>query len=369
MPAILEAALDMADKADHVLAMAEISKKKREIESETNSRLAAIVDSSFDAIISKDLNSVITSWNAAAERLFGYSREEAVGQSILMLIPDDRHAEETTIIDRVSRGQRVETFETIRRRKDGRLVPVSVTVSPVKDASGVIVGASKIARDISEAKESERRIRLLMREVNHRVKNQFAVILSMVRETAKRTVTPGEFEHDIRSRIMALSKSHDLLVSSEWAGASLFDLVQEHLRPFGHDAQVLLSGPLLTLQPNAVQYLGIALHELGTNSAKYGALSGSVGRISIEWHVQVDAEGREEVLLLWDETFPSDGVAAENERSGFGTVVLRRIAPQAVSGSAVLERTPGHVRWTLTAPSKYVVTLSLSDELGASAGA
>ena len=344
--------------------MADLTNMQRATLSETNSRLAAIVDSSFDAIISKDLNSVITSWNAAAERLFGYTREEAVGQSVIMLIPDDRREEETTIIGRVSQGQRVETFETVRRCKDGRLVPVSVTVSPIRDATGAIIGASKIARDITEAKESERRIKLLMREVTHRVKNQFAVILSMVRETAKRTVTPGEFEQDIRSRIMALSKSHDLLVSSEWAGASLFDLIQEHLMPFGHDGQVTLSGPLLTLQPNAVQYLGIALHELGTNSAKYGALAGSMGRISIEWRIQANAEGKREMSFIWDEVFPTARMTSENEKAGFGTVVLRRIAPEAVSGASFLERTPGHVRWTLTAPLEFVASRSVAEEIG-----
>src|SRR5690606_33658641 len=100
----------------------------------------------------------------------------------------------------------------------------------------------KIARDITAAKENERRIRLLMREVNHRVKNQFAVILSMVRETTKRAADPAELENQIRERIMALSRSHDLLVTSDWTGASLRDLVLEHLRPFGHEDRISISG-------------------------------------------------------------------------------------------------------------------------------
>ena len=143
--------------------------------------------SSHDAIISKDLNSIITSWNPAATDLFGYSEDEAVGKSVLILIPDHLHAEEAEIISRVRNGQRVQSYETIRQRKDGSLVAVSLTVSPVRNRRGRIVGASKIARDISASKESERRIRLLLREVNHRVKNQFAVILSMIRETVKRS--------------------------------------------------------------------------------------------------------------------------------------------------------------------------------------
>jgi PAS domain S-box-containing protein len=122
---------------------------------------AAIVDSSDDAIISKDLNGVITSWNRSAERLFGYTAEEAVGQSITMLIPQDRLAEEPMILARLRRGERVDHFETVRRRKDGSLIDISVTISPVRDFHGVVVGASKIARDTSEIKRAGQGSRLL----------------------------------------------------------------------------------------------------------------------------------------------------------------------------------------------------------------
>lgn len=313
-------------------------------------RLAAIVDSSSDAIVGKDLNSVITDWNQAATRLFGYTAEEAIGQSVLMLIPENRRAEEIDIIERVRRGERLETFETVRQRKDGSFIPVSLTISPIRNKDGKIVGASKIARDISAAKESERRIRVLMREVNHRVKNQFAVIVSMVRETAKRTRDPDEFERLIRARIEALSKSHDLLVASNWEQTSLFDLVQEHLKPFGHDDQVSLSGPLLHLVPNAVQYLGIALHELGTNSAKYGALSGSGGRLDISWQTDVDISGERKLRFSWSETSTSITPREEADRRGFGSVVLQRITPLALSGAAELERVQGFLAWKLAVP-------------------
>src|SRR3981081_1717656 len=117
--------------------------------------LAAIVDSSDDAIISKTLDGVITSWNKSAERMFGYTREEAVGQHITLIIPGDRRDEEATIVERVSRGERVDHFETVRRRKDGTLIDLSLTISPVKDATGRVVGASKVARDITERKQAE----------------------------------------------------------------------------------------------------------------------------------------------------------------------------------------------------------------------
>ena len=117
--------------------------------------LAAIVDSSDDAIISKTLDGVITSWNNSAERMFGYTGEEAVGQHITLIIPGDRRDEEATIVERVSRGERVDHFETVRRRKDGTLIDLSLTISPVKDAAGRVVGASKVARDITERKKAE----------------------------------------------------------------------------------------------------------------------------------------------------------------------------------------------------------------------
>lgn len=327
-----------------------------------DARLAAIVDSSFDAIIAKDLNSVITNWNRAAERLFGYTAEEAIGQSILMLIPEGLESEENDIIGRVRRGEQVASYETTRQRKDGSCISVSLTISPIRNAEGEIIGASKIARDITAAKESERRIRLLMREVNHRVKNQFAVILSVIRETSRRATEPREFEEQVRDRIMALSRSHDLLVTSEWSGASLLDLLQEHLKPFGHDAQISLSGPLVTLQPNAVQHLGMAIHELGTNSSKYGALSTGVGRVTIEWGIATSSEGKREFHIVWDETSASATEEPEGKaRKGFGSVVLKRVAPQSLGGSAVLERSLGKVRWALSAPVDNALVLPLAE--------
>lgn len=129
---------------------------------EAKARLAAIVESSEDAIISKDLNGIIKSWNRAAERLFGYTAQEAVGQSITMLIPPDRIDEESDILGCIRRGERIEHFETVRRRKDGTLLDISLTISPIVDARGQIVGASKITRDITERKRAEAKLKQLL---------------------------------------------------------------------------------------------------------------------------------------------------------------------------------------------------------------
>jgi PAS domain S-box-containing protein len=151
------------------------------------SRLAAIVDSSDDAIISKTLQGVITSWNTGAQRIFGWTAEEAVGRHITLIIPRERHAEEDDVLARLRRGERIEHFETVRVAKDGRLLNVSLTVSPVRNASGVIVGASKIARDVTERRRFEtQRDELLARErrareaaeAANRAKDEFLATIS-----------------------------------------------------------------------------------------------------------------------------------------------------------------------------------------------
>jgi len=126
---------------------------------ETQNRLAAIVESSDDAIVSKGIDGVITSWNKAAERIFGHTANEAIGQHITLIIPPDRADEEQNILDRISRGERIEHFQTVRQRKDGSLLDVSVTISPVRDSCGRVVGASKVARDITAQKRTEQALR------------------------------------------------------------------------------------------------------------------------------------------------------------------------------------------------------------------
>ena len=130
--------------------------REREERERASGLLAAIVDSSDDAIVSKTLGGIISSWNKSAEKLFGYTRDEAVGRHITLIVPEDRWSEETNILERLRRGERIDHFETVRRRKDGSLVELSLTISPVKDASGRIIGASKVARDITERRRVER---------------------------------------------------------------------------------------------------------------------------------------------------------------------------------------------------------------------
>jgi PAS domain S-box-containing protein len=162
--------------------------------------LAAIVQSSDDAIVSKNLDGIITSWNKGAERVFGYSAEEAVGQPITIVIPDDRQDEERTILTRIRRGERIEHFETVRQRKHGSLIWVSLTISPVKNAEGKSIGASKIARDITEQKRTGDQIATLAREAEHRSKTcsltcrQWLIFRKLMRSLILRTRSKAAFK-------------------------------------------------------------------------------------------------------------------------------------------------------------------------------
>ena len=294
-------------------------------------RLASIVDSSADAIVSETLDGVIATWNEGAVRLFGYCADEAIGQSIDILMPADRQDEKHTDIERIGRGERVEHYETIRRRKDGNLVPISLTISPVKNSLGDIVGASKIARDISDRKHREDHIALLSLEVNHRSRNLLAVVQATVRLAQGDTV--AGVKKAIAGRIHALSVVDNLLAESRWTGADIHKLIGEELSPYreGGDSTVVIEGPNLLLKPRSAQSIAVAIHELATNAAKYGALSTGTGGIRVEWSLATDGT----LVIVWTEhggprvTPPS--------HQGFGTKVIAQIIRGEVNGSAVFD--------------------------------
>ncbi len=176
-------------------------------------RLAAIVESSEDAIWAKDLTGAITSWNGAAQRLFGYSAEEVVGRPVTLLIPLERHDEEPEILARIRAGERINQFETVRRRKDGSLLEVSYSVSPLKNADGQIVGASTIVRDITEQKRARERQALLLQEMSHRVKNLFALSSAIVTLSGRSSSSVDELVRSVQDRLAALARGHELTLA------------------------------------------------------------------------------------------------------------------------------------------------------------
>lgn len=285
-------------------------------------RLASIVESCEDAIISKDLNGVIATWNRGAERLFGYLAAEVIGKPITILIPPDRQEEETRILERMRRGERIEHYETMRMRKDGTLVTVSLMVSPMTDEFGRIVGASKVARDITEQKRKEETIALLAREADHRTKNLLALAIAAVHLTNGESA--AELKTAIEGRLRALANAHTLLAQSRWAGANLRNLALEELAPYclEDDPRARIEGPDVMLEQASAQAIALALHELATNAVKYGALSTPSGRIGIEWRLQSGSR----LFLRWNES--GGPPVKEPTRKGFGTRVMMRICDQ-----------------------------------------
>ena len=434
-----------------------------------SSWLSAIITSSSDAIISKTLDGMIASWNPAAERMFGYAPDEIIGQSIRTLIPEDRQSEEDRILSTIQAGQTVSGFETVRRHKNGTLIPITVTVSPIHDTHGRIVGASKIVRDISQEQENqerlrqsetqfkaladnipqlawmsdpdgqifwynkrwyeytgadeastlghgwrsvhhpehearatehfleslkrgevwedtfplrgrngkfrwflsrahpiqgddgqiqmwfgtntditdqkqrEERIQLLLGEVNHRAKN----MLTLVQAIARQTMATGEnFMDRFAERMRSLASSQDLLVSSGWRGARVEDIMNSqlaHLEDF-IGTRILLDGPHVRLTSAAAQSLGMALHELATNAGKYGALSNDTGLVNIRWNILQDGEVNR-FEISWSESGGPPVHAPD--RRGFGSTVIERMTRIAFGYPVKLEFAPGGLHWHL----------------------
>lgn len=310
--------------------------------------LAAIVSTSDDAIISKDLNGIVTSWNGAAEELYGYTAEEAIGRHISMIAPPGRAEEMAEILAKIANGERVDHYETQRRRKDGSIVEISLTVSPIYDAAGRVIGASKIARDIGERRHAEERLRLLMRELDHRAKNVLAVAQAMLRLTRAETVQ--DYVNAVEGRIRALARVHSRVAESRWDGAELRSLAAADIDVFSEaGGRMTAEGDPVWVTPAAAQVLAIVLHELSTNAAKHGALSTDNGSVTIRWHR--DEAG--DLRLFWVE---DDGPAvAEPSRRGFGTQIIERGIPDQLGGSAEATWSPSGLRCAFVVPAAHVV--------------
>jgi PAS domain S-box-containing protein len=310
--------------------------------------LANIVASSDDAIISKTLEGVITSWNQGATRIFGYSAEEMIGRNIRHLIPPELLSEEDDILARLGRGEHIDHFETVRLTNEGRRIDLSVTISPMRDKRGKLIGASKVARDVSDRKQSERLQRLLVSELNHRVKNTLATVQSIAKQTVHYARTPADFASSFSGRIQSLARIHDLLTESTWQGAELSALVREQVSIDGNERRFSYSGPSVMLNAQAALHLSLVLHELATNARKYGALLKPSGRVSIDWTVRTDEERR--LFLRWQER-GGPPVSVPGSR-GFGTNLIEEsLRAHAGTASIHYEREGLTCDITLTLPS------------------
>ena len=251
-----------------------------------------------------------------------------------MLMPMEYRDEEPKILERIRRGERIEHYETVRMRRHGSRIDISLTVSPVKDAQGKIIGASKIARDITEQKRNATQVVILAREAEHRAKNVLAAVQAIVH--LSQSDTPEGLKEAIGGRIRALASVHELFVQSRWIGADVRRIVEQELSPYceagGTRAQI--NGPNLVLAPDVAQTLAVTLHELATNAAKYGALSMHDGCVQVEWWCP--ANGR--LILRWVETGGPTVIAPT--RQGFGTRVIDRMVRGQLNGQMLFDWRP-----------------------------
>lgn len=299
---------------------------------------AAIVAGSDDAIIAKDLNSIILSWNPAAERIFGYTAEEAVGQPITMLIPQDRQHEEVDFISRLRRGERISHYETVRQKKNGELIPISVTISPIHDLNGQVVGASKIARDISAQNRATEQQRLLLSEMKHRVRNSFAIASGLLRLSANHVSDVEELVSLMRGRFLALAAAHSLGAHATadevavYESRSLQDLLTAILLPFTGEIDdapnVAIDLQDIPLCRDAVTPLALVFYELCTNAVKYGAFSRDDGGLSIS-----SQRRGNRLIIAWEERFQNTPTEGEIEQSGFGTTLCDMALRDEIDGS------------------------------------
>lgn len=302
--------------------------------------LAAIVDLSDDAIISKDLDGTIISWNQGATKLFGYTAAEAIGNPVTMLIPPDRHDEEPEILRRIRLGERVGSYDTVRRSKNGDLLDVSLTVSPVKNADGRIIGASKIARDITEHRRAAARQGLLLREMTHRVKNLFALTNGIIAISARYARTPQDMAKVVEARLVALARAHDLTMPDNVDGSTraekktdLGTLLRTIVTPYTMPAdgapqdRISMTGPDVRIGGNTITSFALLLHEFTTNAAKYGALSVPSGHVDVQWSAM---DGH--LHLQWCER-DGPAVIAPAAEEGFGTWIGRATVRSQLNGT------------------------------------
>ena len=439
---------------------------------------AAIVENSDAAIIAKDLDGNVLAWNKAAEKAFGWTSAEMIGQPIGRIIPGNRQDEENEIMASIRRGDSVDRLETVRLHKNGSPVDIAVLVSPIRNADGVVVGASKVARDIrnevqtrtalsesearfelmadnitqlawigdaegslywynrrwfdytgttleemagwgwekvhhpdhidrvvahvkegfgtgteweetfplrgadgqyrwfltravplkdeagkvvcwfgtntdiTELRDAEQRIEVLMMEVNHRSKNLLSVVQSMARRTAS---TAEDFIPRLEQRIAALAANQDVLVQRNWSPVPLRELVDAQLLFLEQaQSQTQILGPDVVIQSNTAEALSMALHELATNADKYGAYSVPGGLVKITWDVGgtgADAE----FVLRWTES--GGPLVPQNGQPGFGTRIIRDVPSGRLRGEVETEYAPQGFRFTLRCPAANVLAL------------
>jgi PAS domain S-box-containing protein len=305
-------------------------------------RYRAIIDTAVDAIVVIDEQGRIEAFNPAAERLFGYSADQMIGENVNRLMPEPYHGEHDGYLERYREtGERRIIGigrEVSGRRGDGTTFPLELSIAEWRDGERRFF--TGVMRDVTDRKRAEELQQLMINELNHRVKNTLATVQSVAGQTLRNAGDLEDARDSLTRRLLALSRGHDILTRESWDGAELADIVASVVAAHGEAERFDIDGPAVRLAPKAALALSMALHELMTNAAKYGSLSAPEGQVRLTWR-RSRVEAGERLQLRWEEI---DGPpVVKPTRQGFGTRLITGGLARELGGSVVLDHRPAGV--------------------------
>ena len=300
----------------------------------------------------KERNNPIIFANDAFLSLTGYDRKEVLGQSFNFFMAHRADAHALTQIQTEFESGSRSGADVLYRRKDGSEFWAGLFISPVRDEAGDIVQHFASFVNLTKHKEEQAQAKMLIGELNHRVKNTLATVQSIVWQALRTNSDPSAIRDAVESRLFALSRSHDLLTRENWESAGLLDIVHDALEPFGvaggRAERIVIKGENVRFAPQAALALGIAFNELATNAVKYGAFSNGAGSILVEWEVEHQTDG-DRLILHWQE---KDGPPVSlPSRKGFGSRVIERGLAHELQGVVRLDYPPSGMVCTINVPA------------------
>jgi two-component sensor histidine kinase len=292
-------------------------------------------------------------YTSISNPMFGRSIPDILGRTDEEIFPSDGGGAMIALKREVLAGGQPRRVEvTIEDAPGARWHDLHI--EPLRNDMDEIVGLTCASVDVTERKEGEAHLRLLLRELTHRSKNLLAVIQAMARQTAHHAGSIDSFLHQFGARLQALAASHDLLVRESWYGASLNELVRSQLSAYiaNDGKQITIDGPEVALKPEAAQNLGLALHELAVNAARFGSLSVPSGRVSITWDRNEDS-GAQALVLDWREEL---GPKVKSRRKkGFGSIVIERNLARALDAEVTLDFDPDGLHCHIVIPASQIL--------------
>ncbi|MEP9357663.1 PAS domain S-box protein [Sphingomonas sp. KR3-1] len=315
---------------------------------ESEARFRTIFEQANDFLITTTLDNRVTSVNPAVLEAIGYSRDEIIGHSIAEFMDPDQFAISMDAFNRKLQHGGSTRLTVKLRAKDGRELIWEVNSQLSLDDQGHPVALHAIGRDMTEAKRAEAHLRLLVDELNHRVKNTLAIVQGIAQQSFKDDVPPRQARAAFEGRLAALSEAHNLLTREHWSLVSMRQIIDDALRPHGGDAgRFTLDGPDLTILPKTAISLALAIHELATNAVKHGALSRPEGRVAIAWQ-RVREGGPARLTMRWEEQ--GGPAVTVPTRRGFGTRMIERGLAAELGGTVKIDFSPKGLICTVDAP-------------------